>query len=123
MFTLSEKSKEKLSGVSPELVKVVERAIQISPIDFFVTEGLRTVERQKMLVASGKSQTMKSKHIIGRAVDLAAMPHGTIDWSWKYYEQLAEVMKKAAKELGIAIEWGGDWVKFRDGVHFQLKDR
>jgi len=122
MFNLSETSKQKLTGVNPNLIKVVERALAISQIDFCVTEGLRTVDRQAMLYNSGKSQTMKSKHIVGRAVDLAAMPYGKIDWSWKYYELLAVTMKQAAKDLNIQIEWGGDWKTFKDGVHFQLKD-
>jgi hypothetical protein len=66
---------------------------------------------------------MKSKHIVGKAVDLVAMPNGRISWEWKYYVHIATAMKQAAKELDIAIEWGGDWVSFKDGVHFQLKDK
>jgi len=121
MFKLSDKSIAKMKGVDPALVAVVKKAIEISPIDFGVTEGLRSVERQKELFKAGKSQTLKSRHIIGEAVDLVAYINGKVDWTWKYYEQIAVAMKQASKELGIAIEWGGDWINFRDGVHFQLK--
>ena len=123
MYSLSEKSINKLEGVDSSLIKVVKRAIEITTIDFGVTEGLRTVERQRELFAAGKSQTMKSKHIVGRAVDLVAMPNGRVSWEWKYYIHIATAMKQAAKELGIDIEWGGDWTSIKDGVHFQLKDK
>jgi peptidoglycan L-alanyl-D-glutamate endopeptidase CwlK len=119
-FTLSQESLEKLTGVKPELINVVKRALEISSIDFKVLEGLRTLERQVMLVKSGKSQTMNSRHITGDAVDLGAIINGVIDWNWKYYEQIAHAMKQAGKELNITIEWGGDWKTFKDGVHFQL---
>ena len=123
MYSLSEKSINKLEGVNASLVQVVKRAIELTTIDFGVTEGLRTVERQKELFAAGKSQTMKSKHIVGRAVDLVAMPNGRVSWEWKYYIHIATAMKQAAKELGVDIEWGGDWTSIKDGVHFQLKDK
>ena len=121
MNTLSDKSIRKLSGVNPLLVNVVKRAIEISSVDFGVTEGLRSFERQREMVRTKKSQTMNSKHLTGRAVDLVAWINGTISWEWEYYVEIAKAMKQAAKELNVNIEWGGDW-KFRDGVHFQLKD-
>jgi peptidoglycan L-alanyl-D-glutamate endopeptidase CwlK len=119
-FTLSQKSLEKLTGVKPQLISVVKRALEISMIDFKILEGLRTLERQVMLFKSGKSQTMNSRHITGDAVDLGAIIDGVISWEWKYYEQIAHAMKQASKELNIHIEWGGDWKTFKDGVHFQL---
>lgn len=119
-FILGTKSLEKLNGVHPDLVRVVKRAIQLTPIDFTVTEGLRTIERQKQLVAKGASQTMKSRHITGHAVDLAALIDGEIRWDWPLYAKLAKSMKDAAAELGVAIEWGGDWKTLKDGPHFQL---
>lgn len=123
MYSLSEKSLNKMERVNSSLVQVVKRAIELSTIDFGVTEGLRTVERQKELFATGKTQTMKSKHLVGRAVDLVAMPNGRVSWEWKYYIHIATAMKQAAKELSIGIEWGGDWTTIKDGVHFQLKDK
>lgn len=120
-FTLGSKSKGKLIGVHPDLVAVVERAIEISTKqDFTVLEGLRTKERQRQLVRDGKSQTMNSRHLTGHAVDLAPVVNGSISWDWDYYWELERVMKQASKELGVPIEWGGDWTTFKDGPHWQL---
>jgi len=78
MLSLSQRSRDKLAGVHPDLVRVVERAIELTEIDFVVTEGLRTVERQKQLVAAGASATMNSRHITGHAVDVAALVAGEV---------------------------------------------
>jgi peptidoglycan L-alanyl-D-glutamate endopeptidase CwlK len=96
-------------------------ALKLSPVDFVVTEGLRTAARQRQLVAEGASRTMHSKHIVGRAIDVAALDNGTVSWNFELYRQIANAFKEAAGMLGVAIEWGGDW-KFKDGPHFQLKD-
>lgn len=126
-YSLGAKSLSKLDGVHPDLVNVVKRAIEISDIDFTVTEGVRTMERQKELVAAGASKTLKGRHIpdnnqcgMSCAVDLAAMVAGKVDWSWPLYSKIAAAMKSAAKEIGVSIEWGGDWRTFKDGPHFQL---
>ena len=122
-FVLGTKSKERLKGVHPDLVKVVERAIQITPIDFTVLEGLRTVARQKQLVAAGASQTMNSRHITGHAVDIAPLLNGKVSWDWPLYNKVAPFIKQAAKDVGVPIEWGGDWKTFKDGPHWQLPKR
>jgi peptidoglycan L-alanyl-D-glutamate endopeptidase CwlK len=122
MNTLSDKSIRKLNGVNSLLVSVVKRAIEISSVDFGVIEGLRSFERQREMVRTKKSQTMNSKHLYGRAVDLVAWVNGDISWEWEYYVEIAKAMKQAAKELNVDIEWGGDWKTLKDGVHFQLKD-
>lgn len=119
-FKLSKRSLEKLKGVDESLVSVVKRAIEITEIDFGVTEGLRTVERQAALVKAGASKTMKSMHLIGRAVDLVAYVDGEVRWDWPLYDKIAKAMKAASEEVGVRIEWGGDWVTFKDGPHFQL---
>lgn len=119
-FALGDKSNARLAGVHPDLVKVVQQAIKISEIDFSVIEGLRTVARQKELVAHGASKTMKSRHITGHAVDLAAVIGGQIHWDWPLYSKIAVAMKHAATIVGVPIEWGGDWRTFKDGPHFQL---
>lgn len=120
MFKLGPRSKMRLEGVHPDLVRVVERAIEISTVDFTVLEGLRTPERQKTLLESGASQTMNSRHITGHAVDLGAWVDSQVDWSWPLYHKIAAAMKTAAKELGVSIVWGGDWRNFKDGPHFEL---
>lgn len=120
MFSLGTQSLERLSHVHPDLQKVVKRAIQITPIDFRVGEGIRTKERQRQLVAAGASRTMNSRHLDGHAVDLIALVDGEVRWDWPLYHKLASAMKAAAAEQGVAIEWGGDWRSFKDGPHFQL---
>lgn len=119
-FTLSHRSEDRLKGVHPDLVKVVVRALELSDIDFSVIEGLRTVERQKELLQKKATTTMRSRHLTGHAVDLAAIVGNEIRWDWPLYDQLAHYMKAAAHELDIPLEWGGDWVTFKDGPHFQL---
>lgn len=119
MYSLGPRSKMRLQGVHPDLVKVVERAIQISTIDFTVLEGVRSLERQKVLFESGASQTMNSRHLTGHAVDLGAWVDNQLDWSWPLYVRIAGAMKMAAQELNIPIECGIDW-KMRDGPHHQL---
>lgn len=119
-FRLSDRSRGRLRGVHPDLVRVVERAIQITEVDFTVTEGLRNEKRQRELVAAGASKTMRSRHLTGHAVDLAAMVGGSVRWDWPLYHKLAAAMKTAAAELGVPLEWGGDWRTFKDGPHFQL---
>ena len=119
-FKLGPRSLARLKGVHPDLVKVVLRAIELTPVDFTVLEGLRSLERQKALVDAGASQTMNSRHLDGHAVDLGAWVDDQVDWSWPLYGKIAQAMKAAAAELKIPIEWGGDWTKFKDGPHFQL---
>jgi peptidoglycan LD-endopeptidase CwlK len=108
-FKLSQRSLGRLEGVKPELVDVVKRAIELTTVDFGVTEGVRTVERQKELVEKGASQTMKSKHITGDAVDLMAYIGGKGCWELNVYDEVADAMKAAAKELDVKIKWGAAW--------------
>jgi peptidoglycan L-alanyl-D-glutamate endopeptidase CwlK len=119
-FALSAKSLLKLEGVHPDLVRVVKRAIKQTPTDFVVTEGLRTVERQRQLLAAGASKTMKSRHITGHAVDIAPYVNGSVHWDWPLFYPLAKAIKAAAAAEGVPIEWGGDWRTFKDGPHWQL---
>lgn len=108
-FKLSKKSLKKLEGVDPKLVEVVKRAIEISKVDFGVTEGLRSVATQKKYVAAGKSQTMNSKHITGDAVDLVAYVGSKVSWELNLYDDIADAMKQAAKERGVSLRWGAAW--------------
>lgn len=119
-FQFSQRSLDRLVGIHPDLVKVVHRALELSDIDFCVTEGLRTIIRQKELLAKKATTTMRSRHLTGHAVDLAAVINKEIRWDWPLYDRLAHFMKAAAAELNVPIEWGGDWTTFKDGPHFQL---
>jgi len=127
-YKLGKRSLSKLEGVHPDLVAVVERAIQITEQDFSVGEGLRSIDRQRKLVNTGKSKTMNSRHLTGHAVDLLPYPfNGDIDEDgipniedWDQYYPIADAIKQASRELGVAIDWGGDWTSFPDGPHFQL---
>lgn len=122
-FVLGAKSLSKLEGVHPDLVRVIKRAIQLTPVDFSVIEGRRTLARQKELVAAGASKTMNSRHLTGHAVDIAPYVAGKIRWDWPLFHQIAPAVKQAAMELGIPIVWGGDWRTFKDGPHFELERR
>lgn len=120
MYTLSPRSYKRLEGVHPDLVRVVERAIAITEVDFVVLEGLRTKERQAQLLIAGASRTMNSRHITGHAVDLGAWVGKEVRWDWPLYAKIATAMKKAATEQNVPIVWGGDWRTFKDGPHFEL---
>lgn len=125
-FALSARSLQRLEGVHPQLIEVVKLAIQRTAVDFTVVEGLRTPERQRELVAQGASQTMNGLHLMqasgyGHAVDLAPLVGKVIPSNdWSQFEHLAGVVLACAAELGVPVEWGGDWKTLKDGPHFQL---
>jgi peptidoglycan LD-endopeptidase CwlK len=113
----------KLRGVHPDLVRVVLRCAEDwkdPDTAFIVTCGTRTLAEQKVLVAKGASKTLRSRHLTGHAVDLAATIDGKVRWDWPLYDRLAKAMKAAAKAEKVPLEWGGDWVTWRDGPHYQL---
>lgn len=147
-YVIGARSRERLEGVHPDLVRVVERAIEITDVDFAVICGVRTVKEQIALYAKGRTTaqmrkagvydragepgekivtwTLNSQHFrnpktgFGHAVDLAPFIGGKIDWTWKHFPMIARAMKIAAKEADVPVEWGGDWVQRPDGPHFQL---
>ena len=108
-FKLSSRSEGRLEGINPQLIEVVKTAITLTKVDFGVTCGMRTVEEQEKLVASGASQTMKSKHLEGRAVDLVAYIGPNVTWALNKYDELADAMAAAAKQKGVALKWGAAW--------------
>lgn len=122
-YKLGLRSLNNLRGVHPDLVKVVKRAIELSEVDFTVIEGLRSQARQKELFAKGATTTMRSRHLTGHAVDIVPYVGGSIRWDWPLFTPIEKAMKQASAELGIPIEWGGDWVSFKDGPHWQLPHR
>lgn len=119
-YQFSKRSTDRMLSLHPDIVQVMKLAISRSPVDFTVLEGLRTVERQKRLVATGASKTMNSRHLTGHAIDIAPLDNGVVSWDWPLYHKLAPVIKEAAEELGVDLEWGGDWTSFKDGPHWQL---
>lgn len=139
-FALSDRSQQRLAGVHPDLVRVINSALAISTQDFFVAEGLRSKERQQELVAKGASKTMASKHLIqadhfGHAVDL--YPAGYPDLNKipkEAYRAVHTAMMVAAEQFGVGLRWGNDWdgdgvevgpdpdESFEDWPHYELKE-
>ena len=108
-FKLSSRSIDRLSGVDAGLITVVNAAIDMTKVDFGVTCGMRTVAEQEALVAKGASQTMKSKHLEGRAVDLVAYVGPNVTWALNMYDEIADAMADAARIHGVPIKWGAAW--------------
>jgi len=114
MFKLSQRSFQRLAGVHPKLVETVKLAIKKSDTDFGVIYGVRDLATQEKLYKSGKSQTMKSKHLVqedgySHAVDLMAYDSGEPSWDIVDYDNIADAMKAAALETGAKICWGAAW--------------
>lgn len=125
-FKFSQRSETNLKGVNPDLVKVIRRALKLTTVDFIVIEGLRTQSRQKEMVATGKSQTMNSRHLSGNAVDI--IPVKTT-WKIEEFKPLLKAVKQAADELGIKLRFGINWkndpllpieTKFIDAPHVEI---
>jgi len=119
------RSRERLKGVDSRLVNILNELVKI--MDVTIIEGLRTKERQEELVAQGKSQTKFSKHIEGRAVDLAPYP---VDWEDRErFHYMGGMIRGIGKQMGVDVRWGGDWDsdgeikdnKFDDLVHVEIK--
>ena len=132
---LPQSSLMRLQTVHEDLRRVILLTAQISPIGFVVTEGVRTLERQKELFLARKSKTMNSRHLahpsdgLSRAVDLAVWMDRDLDrvvdvdeLSWKFpeYQELAGWVKKASVQLNVPVTWGGEWTTLKDGPHFEL---
>lgn len=119
-MTLAPRSLKCLDGVHPDIAAVVRRADELGAL-FHITCGLRTEDEQRRLVKAGKSRTMKSRHLTGHAVDfVVAEPGGGVSYDHGDMAACAAIFKQAASELGIAIEWGGDWKSFVDTPHIEL---
>jgi len=121
MFKLSKKSLAKLEEVHPHIQELVKSAIDLSTIDFGISEGMRTKERQQILYDTGKSQTMNSRHLTGHAVDVYAWKDGAVSWEFEDYETINLAFSQATKLTNIPYVWGGSWKSFKDGPHFELK--
>ena len=124
-FHYSKVSLARLKTVDPRLQRLFLEVIKVTPIDVSIVCGKRSLEEQAAAVRSGASSTMNSRHLTGHAVDVAPFVGGGISWDWKYFDLLAPVVKRVARDLLIPVEWGGDWPNnppksFRDGPHWQI---
>jgi peptidoglycan L-alanyl-D-glutamate endopeptidase CwlK len=138
LYKLGNRSRETLKGVHPKLIKVIEKAIELSTQDFIVIEGVRTPARQRELYNQGRTKpgpivtwTLTSRHFIqpdgfGHAVDLAPWP---VDWTkTSKFDAIATAMFEASKQLKTPIRWGADWDRDgnwrergeTDSPHFEL---
>jgi len=125
MTKLNATSIARMRGVDANLIALAKKAREISPIPFEITEGLRTMERQRYLVKTGKSRTLKSYHLRGKAIDFVAMPSGKVSWDLKDYKTIVEkAFKPAAKALGLTdrIVYGVYWKSIVDGPHIEIHD-
>lgn len=127
-FRWSKRSLRELEGIDPDLRKVCDLALKLTPIDFIITDGKRTIEEQRHYVKIGASKTMNSRHLKGDAIDFVALIPDTsgkkkVSYRFEAMKKIAGAFKKAAKQLDIPIEWGGDWKSFKDTPHIQLAKR
>jgi len=121
---LSPRSNKNLQDVHPDLVRVVQRAADLTSIPFTVIEGRRSLERQKMLIATGMSKIKvpeRGRHVTGHAVDVVAILDGVARWDTPTYRMIAMIFKEAARLEDVHITWGGDWVTWKDCPHFELR--
>lgn len=119
-WSLSLPSLAKLTGVHPDLVRVLKRAARDGAPRFVVTEGRRTLRRQRELFAAKATRTLRSRHLHGFAADIAPVVGGRVSYDWPAYHPLAAAIKAAALAEKVPLRWGGDWVSFKDGPHWEL---
>lgn len=117
---LNAASEKKLAGVNFKLAQFVRQLAAYSPYPFVVTEGVRTKARQRELLAAKKTKTLNSRHLIGRAVDIAPVVNGAISWEWKHFEPIIRDAKQLAADLGLELVFGYDWGW--DAPHIEMKE-
>jgi hypothetical protein len=127
-FKFSKNSLERLETCEEDLQRLAHKALEYTPYDFGIAEGVRTKERQMELYKSGDTTTMSSRHFANargksEALDIAVYVNGKYSKDIGHYRKVAQAFFRAAIELGIQIEWGGLWRTFVDGPHYQLSKR
>jgi len=130
-FNFSKKSLNRLQGVHPDLVRLCKEVIKVSPIDFGIAQGVRTMQEQRELYAQGRTKpgpivtwTLDSDHLIqkdgyGHAIDFACYIGDQLTWAEKYYDEVSDVFQKKADELGLKIDRGSTW-KRKDRPHIAI---
>ena len=139
MANFSERSKRNLQGVHPHLICVLNEAILNTPLDFTIVCGVRTTEQQQALFAQGRTKPgnivtnangvrNKSNHQIktdgmGHAIDFYPYYNGSLHVNAPMYmfEKIARHIQFTAKNLGFRVDWGGDWKRFKDYPHLEMK--
>jgi hypothetical protein len=120
------RSKARLKGVNVKLVNVLNELIKI--MDVTIIEGVRSKERQAELLEKGATKVKYSRHMEGKAVDLAPYP---IDWNDRErFHYMGGMIRGIGKQMNVNIRWGGDWDsdgeiadnKFDDLVHVEIKE-
>ena len=117
---LTERSLKALQGVHGDLVRVVHRADELTELEFIITEGLRTLERQRQLFAKGLSKTLNSRHLSGKAIDFAPVLFGEVSWKTPAFLPIIKAFKQASVELNVPIISGSEWKTFRDFPHIEM---
>lgn len=134
MCNFSKTSVEKLKGLHPRLVEFANKLLEVSPYDFCITQGIRSVEEQQKLYAQGRTLPgskvtncdgikYKSNHQVhddglGYAFDIAVLINNKITWDPKYYIEVGKAAEQLMKDY--EVEWGGNWKSFKDYPHFEL---
>lgn len=120
---------EHVKGVDPLLIEIMREAryrARKDPnvLDFELSDGMRTENEQRILYESGKSRTMRSKHLVGLAVDIFAInPDGSANWDFNEYKKINDIVQQVAKEkTNRKVTWGGSWRSFKDGPHFEIQE-
>ena len=112
-----------MQGIHPDLRRLADKALELSSIDFGVSEGLRSMERQRHLVDIGASHTLSSRHLTGHAIDVFPWVDGDVRWDWPLFYEIREGFVRANMATDIPFVWGGSWSSFPDGPHFELSRR
>lgn len=118
-FRLTDADRRKLAGVNPRLVAVIERLAKVTPKPFMVVEGVRSISRQHYLYRKGATKTLNSKHLTGRAVDIAPLVNGKVSWRWKHFTPVVNAAKAVSADMGVEMTFGYDWGW--DAPHMELK--
>jgi len=129
-----------LKGVDDRLIFYFNKAKllyeETSDFKVIISQGIRTEAEQLELFKKGRkyvnnkyvivnkskvvTYTLKSKHIEGKAIDIAFIKNNKCDWSVSLFKEFWEIINKI--EILKSIEWGGNWKNFKDYPHFQIKN-
>ena len=127
MYQLSNRSLGRLEGIDRVLISILKFGIKNSPYDFAIPQhgGLRTAEEQNDLFKRGVSKCdgydKESYHQTGKAFDIYIYEDGNASWDIDKLTAVARHLEGVATEIGVDLQWGGDWISWKDYPHFQIK--